>query len=83
MGPYVKADQADPKNSTVKQMARRFRSSRGFARKTTNYHWSGIVDTANSNAGAGAAVLMGSLSLANQGIDETLLRIVARMHNPF
>ncbi len=57
-------------------MARFRRSfSGGRGRKATNYGWALINDTQNAVA-ASSSVLLGSLTLNNQGIDETLLRVV-------
>jgi len=45
------------------------------SRSPTNYTWSLIEDFGNSIAG-NTSTLLGSLPLSNQGIDETLLRVV-------
>ncbi len=45
-------------------------------RKTPNRAWGSVVDTQNAIAGPGTKVLLGSLSLSNPNIDETVLRTV-------
>ncbi len=45
----------------------------------TNYSWSGVIDPGNAIAGSTTAVLLGSLALENQGIDETAFRVVGNI----
>ena len=54
-------------------MPRRSRAIR--SNRTTNYNWSGIVDTQNAIA-AGTKVLLSTFALSNPNIDETILRTV-------
>ncbi len=56
-------------------MARR-RFSTFQRRSSPNRAWTGAEDIANSVAGAGTKVLLGSFILSNSNIDETILRTV-------
>ncbi len=61
-------------------MPRRSRTFRGsLGRKTTNYNWSIIADIGNSIGTGVTKVVLGSLALSNQGIDETFLRFVGML----
>jgi len=52
---------------------------RQFNKKSSNKSWSGIADPNNAVGGPGVKVLLGSLSLSNPNIDETLLRVVGSL----
>ncbi len=56
-------------------MARRHNNVR-FARGRSKKAWFGSSDVGNAIAGGGTKVLLGSISLSNTNIDETLLRTV-------
>ncbi len=55
-------------------MARR-QFTRG-PQRTPNRNWAGVVATAGTTLGANNKVLVATFTLANQGIDETILRTV-------
>ncbi len=59
-------------------MARRRIARGGFvgSHRTANRSWSSLVNTGTSNIATDTKVLLGSFSLSNPGIDETILRTV-------
>ena len=57
-------------------MPRRFHSSQRGFRKPPNRGWAGTIPAAAFTVPAASKVLLGSFALDNDGIDETMLRVV-------